>query len=366
MPLSLRNSEMKDFTIAHVNFAKGFRGGERQTELLISRLSELGVKQIIICRKESPLADHLNTVENLEIIELKKVVDFRLCGHLKLKKRADLIQAHETRAAQWAFVHHCFYGIPYVVTRRVPEAVRKNWFNRRLYGQSAAVVAISNSIAAYLRESFCRDIRLIPSSCAHFHVNQEFVSRLRKEYEGYFVVGHIGALVDKHKGQSTLIDAVRKVKDSIPNIKVLFLGDGLDREQLERKAFDLIEQGVVEFKGFVSNVGDYLQVMSVFAYPSNYEGLGSVLLDVMEQKVPIIASNVDGIPDIVKNNRTGILIRKGDSEDLARALIKINRSEMLREKLISGATRMVEAHSPEKMAKSYFDLYEEIIRIASS
>lgn len=192
---------MNQISVAHVNLSRGFRGGERQTELLISCLAKKEVDQILICRKGSLLADHLRMVSGLEIIELEKYIDLRLCGHRILRKRCKIIHAHEARAAQWAYLHNCLYNVPYVITRRVPESISDNFLNRQIYSKSARVVAISRSIKDYLRNRFNRSIDLIPSSCAHFTINENAVDVLRKEYAGKYVVGHIGALVDRHKGQ---------------------------------------------------------------------------------------------------------------------------------------------------------------------
>lgn len=351
---------MNQISVAHVNLSRGFRGGERQTELLISCLVKKKVDQILICRKGSPLADHLRMVSGLEILELEKYIDLRLCGHRILSKRCKIIHAHEARAAQWAFLHNCLYNVPYVITRRVPESIRENFLNRQIYLKAARVVAISQSIKDYLRNRFNRSIDLVPSSCAHFTINENAVDVLRKEYAEKYVVGHIGALVDRHKGQSTLIDAARILREKIPNLQILFLGDGEDKELLKDKADKLVEQGVIKFQGFVNNVGDYICVMDVFAYPSNYEGLGSVLLDVMEQGVPVVASAVDGIPDIVKHKETGLLIQRGDSRALAESILCIRESVTLRQNLVNQACSMARLHSPEKMSKKYLEIYQEV------
>ena len=348
---------MAKLTVAHVNLARGFRGGERQTEILISQLSKKGVDQIFICRAGSPMVEHLNDVAGLEIIELKKVIDLRLCGHKLLSKRCDLIQAHETRAAQWAYVHFKLYGVPYVVTRRVPELVRNNFFNREIYKKAIAIVSVSKCIAAYLRKEFGVNVEVIPDAAFDFKINHENVQRLRTRFGDRYVIGHVGALVDVHKGQSTLIRAAHLLKQRIPSLQVLFLGTGKDGCVLKKLATELLEDKEVSFVGFVDNVGDYLQVMNVFAYPSNYEGLGSVLLDVMEQGVPVVASNVGGIPEIIQNEKTGLLVESGDEKALASAILRVYESKELRCYLIQEAKKTAVNYLPSIMAGKYFDLY---------
>ena len=351
---------MAELTVGHVNLARGFRGGERQTELLIACLSRLGVKQYLVCRAGSPLAEHLDGTPDLEIIELRKRIDLRFNGHKYLADKCDVIQAHEARATQWAFVHYLLYKTPYATTRRVPESVRDNVLNRAIYAKAAAVVAISSAIGEGLKAQFKREIELIPSSCAHFAVNKVKANEINNRFAHCFVIGHIGALVDRHKGQSVLIKATEILKREIPNLKVVFLGSGIDLEKFKEQGKNLGDALV--FEGFVSNVADYIKSFDVFAYPSNYEGLGSVLLDVMEQGIPVVATAVDGIPDIVKDHDSGLLIEKGDAKALADAVLKIKNNASLKEKLIQGALDMAKAHSPELMAASYLALYKKLLK----
>ena len=350
---------MKQLTVGHVNLARGFRGGERQTELLIAALAQKGVKQYLLCRSNSPLIDHLQGTPLLEIVPLEKVIDLRFNGHKFLADKCDVIQAHEARATQWAFVHHLLYKTPYVSTRRVPEQVRDNVLNRAIYAKAAAIVAISSAIADQLKAQFKRDIALIPSSCAHFEPDEKKSAQIKDRFAGNFVVGHIGALVDRHKGQSTLIEAAKLLKDKIPNLKVVFLGSGADLDNFKQQGADIADTLV--FEGFVPNVADYIKSFDVFAYPSNYEGLGSVLLDVMEQKVPVIASAVDGIVDIVIDRKTGLLIKARDAQGLANAILEYKENQALRDSILENAFALALEHSPKVMAESYFKLYSNLI-----
>ena len=102
--------------ITHINFAKGFRGGERQTLLLIKELSKRGYIQKVLTRKESELAKRLEGIENLEIIKINKPYIF----NVKAIKDSSILHAHETKAAQFAYFAHIIYDIPYIVTEELP------------------------------------------------------------------------------------------------------------------------------------------------------------------------------------------------------------------------------------------------------
>ncbi len=340
--------------IAHVNFSHGFRGGERQTELLIRGLADRGVHQYLLCREESPLLDHLKGTSNLDFITVKQGRDCRVRGHFALGRKADIIQVHETRAAQWALLHYFLYGTPYVITRRVDDRVSQNFFNKFIYQKASEVIGVSSVIAEYMGRSFCINTRTIHSAATCLQPDEENVRKLRASFGDAFVVGHAGALVDRHKGQSLIIEAARELKDQIPNLKVVFLGQGSDEALLKKLASDL---PFVEFKGFVDNVTEYFRAFDVFAFPSNNEGLGSVLLDVMAQRCPVVASRVGGIPDLVADGVSGLLIEPKNKEQLKECILKLYKDKSLRDRLTAGGLKVASENSPEQMTKSYLEVY---------
>ena len=107
--------------ITHINFAKGFRGGEQQTLLLVTELSKRGYTQTICTRIDSELAKRLQDVNNLTILKISKPYLFSLA---KIKN-STIIHAHETKGAQFAYMANLIYKIPYIITRRVDNKIKK-------------------------------------------------------------------------------------------------------------------------------------------------------------------------------------------------------------------------------------------------
>lgn len=340
-------------TIMHVNLAKGFRGGERQTELLIKELAIHGLTQYVVCRDNSPLREHLKEINNLEFI----TSNHQLMGHWSAPK-VDLIHAHEAKAVHWAWLHHCLRGTPYILTRRVPQPVKNNSFNQRCYRNASMAVAISSPIEQHLKTHQWCPVQRIPSALAHLKHVPETVAILRTTYAGHFVIGHAGALVDKHKGQRELIAAARQLANEIPDAIFLMLGDGPDSQSLQAESQDVPN---IKWLGFKSNLGDYLAIMDVFAFPSRNEGLGSTLLDVMDYDIPIVASDVDGIPDLVRHEKTGLLIPPNDASTLATAILRLYRNPSLREQLTTNAKTFLNNYTPEAMADRYLALYRSVL-----
>lgn len=337
--------------IRHVNLARGFRGGERQTELLIRALAGQGVRQSLVCRSDSPLRKEL---ADLDITLI--AANHQFAGHFAAG-RADLVHAHEAKAVHWAYLHRCLRGTPYLLTRRVPQQVKNKRFNRLTYPGASYLVAISSVIEQHLRERGWSPVTRISSALAHLPSVPDRVDTLRERFKGRRIVGHIGALVDRHKGQRLLIDAARQLRTSHPDVLFLCLGQGEDEAALKRESADLDN---LIWGGFHDNVGDYLQVMDLFAFPSRNEGLGSILLDVMDHDVPIVAANVDGIPDIVIHGQSGLLVPAEDAQALAEAIARLLDNPRLGEQLANGARQRLDGFTPTAMANAYLGLYRRI------
>lgn len=349
---------MAELAVTHINLSHGFRGGEQQTVLLIQGLSKFNVKQSIVCRRTSPLILKLEDVPNLTVRSVLDKPDARFLSLFQLDKKSNLIQVHETLAGHVAISQFCLHHIPYVLTRRVDHKIRNNIFNKMMYLRAAECVGVSSVVSKIMTDTFGVPATTIHDAQSELKVNKEQASNIQKQWKGRFVVGHVGALVDSHKGQNTLLEATKKLQKVIPNLLVVFLGDGPDKEMLKRKA-----QGLpVEFLGFHDNVADYLSNFDVFAFPSNYEGLGSSILDAMHLRIPVVATNVGGIPDIVENGISGFLIERGNSEQLADKIIELRSNEGLRERLIAQGHIVAKNHSVEAIAQQYLELYEQVLR----
>lgn len=343
-------------TVCHVNLARGFRGGERQTQLLIEQLAERGLEQTLVCRDDSPLRQALAGVQALTMVRANRMWQ----GHRQTPP-AELVHAHEARAVHWAWWHARATGTPYLLTRRVPQPVRNKAFNRLTYRGAAQAVAISSPIEAHLDARGWCPVSRIPSALAGFSSRETAVETLRRRFAGYRVVGHIGALVDRHKGQRLIIEAARRLRKRHPELLFVLLGEGKDAEQFKAESADLDN---LIWEGFQAHPGDYLAVMDLFIFPSRHEGLGSTLLDVMYAGVPVIASRVDGIPDIVDDDRSGVLIAPNDAGALTEAIAALSADPARADRLADTARQQLAGYTPEAMAQAYLALYRRLLEKA--
>lgn len=337
--------------ITHINFAKGFRGGERQTLLLIKELSIRGYKQKVLTRKNSELADKLQGIDNLEIIKIPKPYILSLYT----TKGSDVIHAHETKGAQFAFFANKILNIAYIITRRVDNKIKNNFFNKKIYEDAKYSVALSNAIKDEIfKISKKANIKIIPSAYSKLEINKQNVKKLKEHFGNRFVLGNIGELDNAHKGQYYLLEAMKKLSLTHPNIILVLLGKGIDELKYKEQVKDLDN---VFFEGFVENVGDYIQCFDIFVYPSLHEGLGSILFDVMQSNVAIIASDIGGIPDIIDNNKNGLLVGIKNSEKLYEKILKLYEDKGLRDSLSSRAFSNIDKYSYKEMTNKYIEIY---------
>lgn len=349
--------KMTSLHICHINLAKGFRGGERQTWLLINALAQDAngqLKQTVVLRKGSPLAPMFDNMAGVSVMEITKPFFYNT---IKLSGFS-LIHAHESKAAHIAFMTHRLYKTPYIITRRVPNPLKNNFFTRSVYVRANKVVAISKEIKRLLSIYDNRiPLDVIYSSFAGLPVDAVEVDRLRKKYQGRFVVGHVGALVNRHKGQIHLINVARKIHDQYPDIHFLFLGQGSDEGWFKKAAGGMDN---IEFAGFKKNIGDYYNVLDVFVYPSMYEGLGSAVLDAFYFKVPVIASDVGGIPEMVFDGETGLLVEPKDEDALYEAIIQLYQDRGLGRRLAENGHHSLEKFDINTTKKQYLELYKTL------
>ncbi len=345
--------------ICHANFAKSFRGGERQTLLLIEELSQKGYKQVIFTREKSQLAKRLLSIKNLTIIQIKKPYIFSL---RKVNSNA-IIHAHETKAAQFAYFAHLCFGNPYIITRRVVNPISKIFFNRAIYLNSKYTIALSTAIKEQILELNQNvNIKIIPDAFSNLEYKTKEVQNLKNKFKNKFIIGSIGELDNDTKGQLYLIEALKMLEKDYKEIHLILLGKGKDFQLYKDTSKDMTN---ISIEGFVNNVGDYLQCFNLFVFPSIKEGLGSSLLDVMNFEIPIIATNTGGIPDIIKDDFNGVLIEMKNTQAIYDAILKLYHNKELVKKYTDNAKNNLKNYHITSITSSYeacYNIEKEILQ----
>jgi len=122
------------------------------------------------------------------------------------------------------------------------------------------------------------------------------------------------------KGHAVLLDALAALTKEMLQVQVVIVGDGTERPDLEARACRLGIADAVVFTGFRTDVADVLRAADVFVLPSLLEGLPNTALEAMASGLPVVASHVDGVPELVADGETGLLVPPGDADRLADAI----------------------------------------------
>ena len=335
-------------TVAHVNLAHGYRGGERQTELLIRALAG-SVRQVLVGRRGASLIGRLRDAP----IDIRPVSGSHW-SVIRATSGVDVVHVHEGRSVYATFVRSLMSGTPYIVTRRVNNPIGDHWLAHKVYRRAFGVAAVAAEVANVVR-AFDAAVRVevIHSSSSGLTVDAAVAAGIRARDSKGCLVGQVGALDNAQKGQEYTIGVAREIAHSHPDIHFLLVGGGDDEAMLKRLADGLPN---VSFTGFVDNVGDYLAALDVFILPSNREGIAAILLDAMDRGLPVIASRVGGVPEIVGSGN-GILIDPGNTAQLRDAILALRDSPELRARLGEEGRRFARAFTAEAMASKYLRLY---------
>lgn len=341
-------------TIIHVNVSRGYRGGERQTELLIRGLAGRQVRQALVARRGEPLVQRLADLR-LDVRE----VSGGLLSVTRATRGAALVHVHEGRSVYAAYLRWRWSRTPYVVTRRVNNPIREHLLARLAYRNAARVAAVAPQVADIVRAyDPSVPVCVIHSGGSGFAVDAAKAAALRAPYAGKFLVGHVGALDNGQKGQEYIIAVARALEASHPDVQFMLVGGGEDEAILKARAAGLRN---IVFTGFVDNVGDHLAAFDLFVLPSNREGIGSILFDAMERSLPIVASRVGGVPDIVHDGENGLLIDAAHPDQLRDAILALRADPDRRKKYGERGCALAKDFTAEAMCRKYVALYETLL-----
>ncbi len=337
--------------IAHINLGKGYRGGERQAELLIRALGGFDVEQVLIARRDGPLAGRLGDAG----IEIRSCTG--LWSAFRATRGVDVVHSHEGRGVYAAWLRNEISGTPYIITRRVNNPIGDSWLTRRAYTRASSVASVAADVARIV-QAFDERIRscVIHSSSSGLPVDPVTARSIRERFPGKWIIGNVGALDNAQKGQEYIIEVARRLKTSHPDFQFLLVGGGDDETMLRELAGNLDN---VSFTGWVDNVGDYLAAFDLFILPSNKEGIGGILLDAMDRALPIIASRVGGLPEIVRDGDNGILIEPRSPDQLQQAILRLHDDPDLRRALGARGREFARDFTADAMAEKYLELYNQ-------
>jgi glycosyltransferase involved in cell wall biosynthesis len=355
-------------SLFHIDAGREWRGGQRQALFLVRELQKKGYPFCLVVQPDSPLHEKA-AGDGIPVLPIRMKSEMDLVAVLKLAramKRHGCVLAHfhDAHAVSVGAAASSLAKVPIrIISRRVDFPVK----SRHKYVKNVdAVIAISEEVRKVLIMGGVPEalIEVVPSGI-DFAPFREVTERdfLRREF-GFapddFLVGIVAQLED-HKGHKDLIDAAKVIKDHAPKVKIIIVGEGSLRMELDRQVRDLSVDDVVYFLGFREDVPRILASIDLFVLSSRMEGLGSSLMDAMASRLPVVATQAGGIPEVVIHRETGLLVPPRDPQALAQAILKLYLDKALASRLAQRGFEVVhQKFSAEAMALRIILIYERL------
>jgi glycosyltransferase involved in cell wall biosynthesis len=217
------------------------------------------------------------------------------------------------------------------------------------------VVAVSQAVASRVVRG---PVRVIYSGVTALAVHPPAPT---SRFTDDVVLGTAGRLIGV-KGMEYLLGAAAVLRREFPSLRVEIAGSGPLRKELEQRVAELGLLGSVEFLGWVDNISSLLPRWDVFVLPSLEEGFPIAALDAMAAGLPVVASAVGGVPELIEDGKTGWLVPPRDVEALASRLrLLLKNPEQKLGMGAAGQARVRDHFSPTQMIESFARLYDELV-----
>lgn len=319
--------------IAHIDTGRELRGGQEQLLSLARGLLRRGHSQLVACPEGSPLEARARQ-EGLRVLPLPGASPCGLRGVLRLRGQLragsfEVVHAHDARGQTLSWLASAGSPVRRVASRLVAFPPRHPAIHRFKYTRTChGVIALSHSVRGVLLAAGVPDdrIEIIPAGIdlPPELPSRELRQRVRTAWgvgDADFVTGHVGAFTAE-KGQDVALDAVVLVARRVPRFRLFLAGDGPLRTAFATVAKARLAGDAVRLLGFVENLEEFFAGLDLFIMPSRSEAWGLVALHAMARGLPVVASRVGGLPEIVEDGATGWLVPPASPEALADAIAK--------------------------------------------
>lgn len=279
------------------------------------------------------------------------------------KHQAQIVHTHLFGGDTWGRIAAILANTPIIISTEhsinTNETLIHQVIKKILVSKTNIVIAISEAVKNY-------SIRVdhIPSQKIKVIYNgidlQKFQAQKinKSPFPTLISVGRL----HNQKGYEYLLKSMTIVKNHFPKVKLQIVGTGEEEQELKKIAQSENLENNVNFLGFRKDVPRLLAQSHLFVLSSIYEGLGLVILEAMATGIPVVATEVGGIPEIITHKENGILVPSRNPEKLAEAIIKILEDKSLANKMVrKGLETVKNKYDIMFMVKAYENLYKRLI-----
>ena len=347
----------------HVDTARTWRGGQQQALLTVLGLRAQGHRAALVAHPDGELRRRAPEGPDLIPIASAGEMDFRAAWALSRvlrMLRPAVVHTHDAHAVAMVALARPLGRLDpppfFVASRRVDFHIGGNAFSRWKYAQVDRFLCASDAI----RETTVHDgvdlDRVAAAPRLDVHADLCLPA-------GAPIVGNVAALVP-HKGQKYLIRAAAEVIRQAPDTRFVIVGEGELETALRTQIASLHLERHVLLAGFRPDVLSLQKGFDLFAMSSVTEGMGSVLLDAMAMGQATVATRAGGIPEVVVDGRTGLLVPVRDPHALAAAIVRLLNDPGRRGRFGAAAREQVrQRFSVERLVQRTIDAYQAVARV---
>jgi glycosyltransferase involved in cell wall biosynthesis len=318
-------------------------------------------------RKQNLCAD---TIRQSSLCDPTPVYDF-----LRTTKRGrfNIIQSHGYKSHLVALLVSRILGVPWVAfahgwTTEDPKVMLYHSLDKVMLRFAECVVTVSptlHDIFSRIRGPKRRTRLILNAVDSSLISGAEGGEALRVRYcgtESSVLIGCFGRL-SSEKGQDILLEALAMVAETHPHVSLLFVGDGPEREALQKRSEELGLTARVFFQAHTTAIRDCYEAIDLLVLPSRSEGLPNVVLEALSLGVPVVATDVGAIGEVITHRKTGWMVPPNSPEELARGIQEALSDEGLRATIADAGKRLVvEKFSPATRGETIVALYRETLR----
>ncbi|MFH1957479.1 MAG: glycosyltransferase family 4 protein [bacterium] len=353
--------------VFHIDSEKTFRGGQQQVLYLLEGLRKYGVENILICPGASPLFQRCSGVKKESAAMISEFDIFSAIKTAKLinAEKPDILHCHSAHALSVGVMARFFskQKPKIIASRRVDFRIK----SRRKYLSADKIITVSKAIKKILVKNGIPEGR-IEVVYSGVELKSREADCLKKEFnlsEKDFIVGNVAALTHQ-KDHKTLLKAVSLLVRNNENLKFFIIGEGVLHNGLAKLSKELgISENVI-FTGFRNDVANFYSLFGIFVSSSAWEGLGTSILDAMLSGVPVVATAVGGIPEIIEDGVDGFLVPHLNPLKMSEKIDALIKNAALREKFSQNGIRKAMKFSVEKMVSGSFEVYKKLLNEKNS
>ena len=312
-------------------------------------------------RKRGIQVSSMNKKNSLDLTIIWKL--FRLIK----SEKVDVLNTHNIGPLIYGSLAGKLVGVPAIVSTRHGSGDMRR-LNRIFWALNDRIIPVSNDTKKTLlanNDIRGTNIRVIYNGVdvgnLSLKESKECFKKKLNIDQKFRIIGTVGRLAHV-KDYKTLLEAFRLAINDKKDVKLVFVGDGEEKESLEGYSRTLGISDNTIFMGFRQDVADIVSSFDIFLLSSLTEGISVALLEAMSLSVPAIVTDVGGNPEVVVDSETGILVPPKDPQKMAEAIRRILKNPDMAKKMgQAGRKRVEEKFSLDRMAREYEAIYEECL-----